>query len=291
MELLRITISKDAYIARATWAHRLATYCPELVPLAAPLYPDRGPTDALRMALGVALRPFTREFQNTAGEWSKILAVRTRGVKGMDLRIHAQLRSKDNVEYQGTLGSIFGGWPAGAPFQRTWSEGTATLYPDLVRALGDLDGLVAMGQSVLFESDLRELCQGVLEQACMPLWRGVFVLLSDEAVARATGLQTCLEHLDNGTASLARLSIDNTPANRQALARELAEGFIEQLESLTARAGHTAPYLVRLQAEYAALAERIALAETLLGVEIPCLDAQADTEMALAAAAIREEEQ
>ena len=135
-----------------------------------------------------------------------------------------------------------------------------------------------------FESDLRKLAQGLLEASCMPLWPGVLLALTPEASQAVDALQHLLGALEAGQGAVSLLSLDHTPANRQALAQELAQGFGEALGKLQEQLGYDAPMVEKIQAKYDALAAKIALAESVLGVEIDCLDAQADVELALAAA-------
>ena len=256
VDLLKLSISKDALIERGT-LHGLLTD-----PQATLLPVERGAADNVRLALSYRLKDLRNFAQG--GAQCKVLAVPTRGSKGLDIWIHVQRRSTEAVEYSSEPVCQIRGSGAGEPVTVAVSDHS---YPDLLQAIGTSTSLKEFGARHYFESDIRKLAQGLLEASCLPLWPGILLALTPEASHAIQGVRRLLEALDAGQGTVSLLSLDHTPANRQALAMELAEGFGEQLAKLTEQLGYEAPMVEKIQAKYDALASKIALAESVLGVE------------------------
>lgn len=283
MELLKISVSKDARIDKKTllMLGHVAVQSWSVEEFDGCLRDSRPPADNIRLALAYRLRDWQR-FEHY-GETCRAIATPTKGVKGLDVWVHVQTRKAESVEYSQEPVLQITGNGMSQPVTLAVSQ-SGYQYNDLVRAIGSSDSLQAFGAQHFFESDLRGLCKGLLEAACVPLWPGVLLVLTPEARERIDVLERLLSTLDVGTVTLSCLSLDNTPANREALARELAEGFTEQLEKLQERLTFTAPNYAALQTEYDALSTKIALTESVLGVEMDCLDAQVAVELGLSAA-------
>ncbi len=273
MDVLKLSISKNALIERKTLEDLLTDTEASILPMA------RGMADNVRLALAYRLKDF-RNFEHN-GAQCKVLAVPTRGSKGLDIWIHVQRRSTDTVQYSPEPVCQISGNGGTQPVQVTISDYS---YHDLLHAIGSGASLEAFGEQHYFESDIRKLAQSLLEASCLPLWPGILLALTPDAVQAIKAVERLLGALDAGLGTVSLLSLDHTPANRQALAQELAQGFGEALGKLQEQLGYDAPMVEKIQAKYDALAVKIALAESVLGVEIDCLDAQADVELALAAA-------
>jgi hypothetical protein len=282
MDLLKISITKDARIDQSTLIARLHAADIPVRDIEALLPMKRSDADNTRLAVSYTMRQY-QKFQSE-GQECRALAIPTKGGKGLDLRIHVQSRSSSDVAFTQTAICSINDGGAKAPIVCSVTQEAYRRFPDLAKALESPKRLLEFGEQYFFESDLRRLCEGLFEGDCVSLWPGLRLVLTAEARATVAALQRLLRALDAGTVNLAMLSLDNTPANREALARELGEGFSEQLEKLTERCGYTPPNVAAICKEYAALQEKLTLAEGVLGVEIPCFEAQAQLELALDAA-------
>ena len=281
MDLLKLSVSKDALIERET-LHALCLADPQVreLPLMTLLPMTRGMADNVRLAVRYRLKDF-RSFTQE-GVKCHVDATSTDGADGVDMWVHVKRRTKGSVKFTTEpVCQVIGNGKAPLAVRVT---PTGESYPDLVRAIGTAASLEEFGQKYYFESDIRKLAQGLLEASCLPLWPGILLALTPEAALAIKSLERLLEALEAGQGTVSLLSLDHTPANRAALAQELAAGFAAALAKLAERLGYPSPTTEKIQAEYDALAARIALAESVLGVEIECLDAQADVELALAAA-------
>lgn len=276
MDLLKISVSKDALIHRDTLLAHLDESAHALLPL------SRGTADNVRLALTYRLRPYRRFADGL--DTCQAIPTPTKGAKGLDIWVHVQRATRDSVEYSPEPILRITGDGGKQPVEVTVSTIGLEKYRELVRAIGSAESLQAFGEQYFFEPDIRTLAKKLLEDACLPLWPGILLCLTEEGHAQVEAVQTILGALHGGQARVSLMSLDNTPANREALARELAETFVPQLEKLTERLGYPAPNVEAVQAEYDALLQKLALAETVLGVEIDCLDAQVGVEMALGAA-------
>lgn len=276
MDLLKISVSKDAVIRRDALLAHLHETRHALLPL------SRAAADNVRLALTYRLRPYRRFADGL--DTCQAIATPTRGAKGLDIWVHVQRATRDSVEYSPEPIMRITGDGGKNPVEVTVSTIGLEKYSELVRAIGSAESLQEFGAEHFFEPDIRTLSKKLLEDACLPLWPGIMLCLTGEGHAQVQSVQAILGALDGGQARVSLMSLDNTPANREALARELAETFVPQLEKLTERLGYPAPNVEAVQAEYDALLQKLALAETVLGVEIDCLDAQVAVEMALGAA-------
>lgn len=275
MDLLKVSISKDARIAREVLWERIADDKRALNTRLCDHVPDvRNTNDSIRAALTYHCRSWKQ--QESAGAECRVVSKASDGAKGLNLRIRIE-RLPDDAEQE--IASVVGG-ANGKPVTITMTPEGRRAFPELWR-LVDVQALTEFGETHLFESDLRRLCKSALESACMPLWPGLSLVLTADGHEMVNALQTILEALDTGTVTLRSLSLDNTPANREALARELGEGMRTQLAKLHECTQYTAPNTGAIRAEYAALEAKIVLIEEVLGIELGCLDAQVALEMAL----------
>jgi hypothetical protein len=142
--------------------------------------------------------------------------------------------------------------------------------------------LVDHGQARLYDNDLRKICDRLLEPYTVGLWTGLSLILDDTGLEYVKRLQRCLNRvLCAGTVTLSTLALDMSHANRQALAQELAQEFSGQLVKIVERCAYTAPNVDAIMKSYEVVAGKIAQAETLLGIAIPCQDSQLEVETAL----------
>lgn len=286
MHLLKLTVSKDARIARDTLAERLAALQEDgaiaqaIVMQAWPA--NRQPGDALRVAASDALREF-QDFTDARGRRCKVLAAKPVGAgAGVHLHIHVQARQTDNVEYSTLVCKLDSDKPDASDKRlETTSDGRED-YPDIIDALYPPD-LLRAGTIYLYESDLRRLLQGLLESVMVPLalWPGIWLVRSD-----AAGLVSRLERafaLPRGTVQLRLIGLDTSGLTRTALADELGEQFTSQADKLTERLSYPAPNLPALERDYAALCDKLAQTEELLGCAVPCWEVLERFELALLA--------
>ena len=192
-----------------------------------------------------------------------------------------QRRGADKVAYSDLILSYTGG-NGDAPQCSVTPE--AAQYPDLVADLADLGALQAFGDAHWFDNDVRFLAQSLLEKATMPLWPGVMLLLDSAARASVADVEQLLDKMEDGRVTIRLLSLDNTPANREALARELGEHLEEQAQQILEATGYDAPNVKRCTKLYQELAAKVDQAEALLEVQIPDIwTTLAQIEMALEA--------
>ena len=266
MDLMRLSVSKNTRIRRDTLMHSagapaLAARWPEL----ASLLPVRNRANTIRVALAYKLRRW-QKFEASNGDLCCAIAKPTKGSKGLDIRVNVQRRGVDTVTYSDLVLSYTGG--AGEPV-RCEVTPEAAQYPDLVADIGDIAALEAYGQTYWFDNDIRMLAQDLLEQAYMPLWPGVTLMLDSTARDAITDLETLLAGCEDGGMTCRLLSLDNTPANREALARELGEHLEEDAHKLLEACQYTAPNVKRCTQLYTDLVAKVEQAERILEVEIP----------------------
>lgn len=280
MDLLRLSVTKDALIrktdllAQCARPHVSAHWPAASIEKALPV---RNTTDNVRVALASKARAWQR-FE-TNGQECRAVLDSTKGAKGLDLRVHVRCKDASNVEYSGLVLSITGG--AGEPITAVATDLGRRQYPDLVADLGNIPGLEAYGQQHFFDNDLRRLSQDLLGKATMALWPGVTLVLDSTARASIEALRVLLEPVFVGVVTCRLLSLDNTPANRQLLAEELAEKFQEEISALADLLTIPDPNLKRTRKLYQALEAKVQQAEAALELEIPCWDEAAALDLAL----------
>lgn len=282
MHLVRISVSKDARIQRDTALSTLTALLGKAT--TADVFPGvRGPSDAVRTAAAYALIPWRRFVHQ--GKQCEVLAKspESTSTHGLNLHIHVCERTESKVGYSALVVRLSKTQTQSTP--ETIREESAHHFPDLVAVL-DAATLVQEGQRYLYDNDLRKLLSLVLQPVAFKLWPGVSLVLQDHGVTLARDLERVLGAcLASGSLSVSLIALDMSQANREALARELAEELTPHLEKLTDRCGYTAPNSAAIQRDYEALAEKISQAETLLGVPLPLLGTQMDTETAIMALA------
>ena len=264
MDLMRLSVSKNTKIRKSDLDAR-ATLVAHRWPDIATVLPRRNDTNTVRVALASKLRAWQR-FDADNGDQCRAIATPTKGAKGLDIRVHVQRRGTDSVEYSQEILAYSGG--NGEPL-RCDVMGAAAQYPDLVADLGTIADLLHYGEAYWFDNDIRILAQTLLDQALMPLWPGVTLVLSKAGREAVRDLERLLEPCLDGSVTCRLLSLDNTPANREALARELGEHLEKQAAEILEALGYPDPNLKRCRALYTALLQKVEQAEQLLEVEIP----------------------
>lgn len=287
MHLLKLTVTKDARIDRDTLAERLAVLQDDGVIAQATVmqaWPaNRQPGDALRVAASDALRAF-QDFTDSRGRRCKALAAKPLGAgAGVHLHINVQARETNNVEYSTLVCKLDSDKPDASDKRlETTSDGRED-YPDIIDALYPPD-LLRAGERYLYESDIRRLLQGLLEAVTVPLalWPGIWLVRSD-AAELCSRLERAFT-LPRGAVRIRLIGLDTSGLTRTALAEELSEQFTGQAEKLTERLAYPAPNLPALERDYAALCDKLAQTEELLGCQVPCWEALEGFELALMAA-------
>lgn len=159
-----------------------------------------------------------------------------------------------------------------------WSE-----YGSALReAFGNPSEILRYGEENLFDSDFRAIADSMLEGHTLKLWAGVHVVLGEEAYNRVNEVSEYLSNLDEGSVRMSKLTLEDNEVNRQALAEELAEQFIDAFKDIETRAGGPGPNIDRLNDELIDISTQLSIAQEVLECTIPCEDAKADAEMALA---------
>jgi hypothetical protein len=280
MDLLRLSVKKDTRLTKTTLIGNALR--PEVMAvwesdaLCAAL-PTRNQTDNIRVALAYKARTWQR-FESDDQE-CKAMVDSTKGAKGLDLRIHVRRKDVNHVSYSDEIATIKGG--AGDPVTATVTATGSSQYPELVADLCNVPELQAFGEQHYFDNDLRRLAQELLAKVTMPLWPGVALVLDPKARVALDALQALIAGVVDGEVVCRLLSLDNTPANREALAHELGERMSAEAEEILEVLGFTDPNRKRCAKLYEALVTRVKSAEDLLDVEIPCWDVLAAVEMAL----------
>jgi len=202
---------------------------------------------------------------------------------GLNLHIHVRLCGEDSVDYSTLIARITSENSTKTP-ERIKAEG-ASQFPALLEAL-DAERLVSEGQFYLYDNDIRKMLDALLEPYTYSVWPGVSLVCQEAGFALAAQLENVFSTaLCNGSLSVSLIALEMSQANRQALARELTQELQTQLHKLTERCSYTAPNSKAITADYEALAEKISQAEHVLGVPLPLIEAQIQTESAIMALA------
>ncbi len=287
MELIRLSVTKDTLLPKV---HLATAELPDTVTslwacdtIQATL-PQRNATDTLRVALAYHAhiwQKFTRLLADgTLQECKVIIDSPKNSDKAIDYRIRVRRRDSKNVSYSDEVATIQSGTGGVVAVTDVTAEGRQ-LYPDLVASLCDISDLLSFGEQHWFANDVRRMAQDLLRQDVLPLWPGTFLALSGTATVTLDALRILLSKTSHGSATLRILSLDNTPANREALARELGEKWSEEVQEITDMLGFTDPNVKRCQRLFDALIAKVKQAEELLGIEIPIWDGLADLELSL----------
>lgn len=280
MHLVRLSITKEA-LADRTAVHCALSTMVDAETRDSAMPAARGTTDAVRTAASYALQRWQR-FEH-AGQTCKAIAKATKGAKkrGLDLHIHVQATGDTSVSYSALVARLTSKTASDTPF--LYAEDGAAVFPAIVKAL-DPHMLREHGQAHLYDNDLRKICDALLDPYAVSMWPGVSLVLTDEGVTFAHALERVLAPcLRAGSLSVSLIALDMSHANREALARDLAREWTPQLANLAERCGYTAPNVPAITREYETLAAKISQAEALLGVDVPCLEAQLTVEAALMA--------
>jgi len=236
---------------------------------------ERGTPDAMRVAIAYVLRDWSSGKGEDGTVYRAIAAAPTEQ-KGLMLSINVQVRKPDGVQYSETVCTLSG--DEGDSPQRT---GHYPL-PEFRALYEDLEPwkLKDLGTNCLFDTDLRNIAEGLLEGSVDKLWKGVWLCLGKApALEDVTTLGTLVS---TGSVTISTLTLDQSEANRLMLAEELAKEYVAKLERLTKRLALPKPNLEAIERDYMEVCIRIRNGEEMLGVKIPCLSEQVTFEEALA---------
>lgn len=286
MHLLKISIEKETYAYRNLILASLTRYgiCQSESEAQGLLPAVRAKTDACRAAAAYTLLRYQR-FYDQAGRLCKAIAKSPKNAKkkGMDIQIHVQACGDDTVEYSQLIARLYA--PHASALPELIREQAASEYAHLCIDL-EIATLIEQGQERLYDNDLRKICDRLLEPYTVGLWTGLSLVLDDTGLEYVQRVQKlCNAELSAGTVTLSTLALDMSHANRQALARELAQEFDGQLAKIIERCAYTAPNVDAIMQAYELLSAKISQAETLLGIAIPCQDSQLSAETAIMALA------
>ena len=281
MHLLKISIDTKAYARRSEVMEQLPAMdlCAQdkvssIVPAV------RSKTDACRAAANYTLLRYQR-FYDHQGRLCKAIAKSPKNAKkkGMDVQIHVQACGDETVEYTQLVAQLYA--PMASAMPELQRKDAASEYEQLCADLY-VPELIEQGQARLYHGDIRKICERLLDAYTVGVWTGLSLVLDDAGLAYIARVQRFWQyHLSAGTVTLSTLALDMSHANRQALARELAEDFTEQLSDIIERCTYTAPNVNKVMAAYETIACKIAQAATLLAIDIPCSDVQLQAETAL----------
>lgn len=277
MDLLRLSVKRETLLAIQQFLHNAAEQTLWTEDDLRKAIPQRNQTDVVRVALAWQARKWARFTHE--GQECKAMVDHTKGGKGLDVRIHVRRKDAQNVSYSDLVISIHGG--IGEPIVATATETGTIRYPGLVADLGNIAALRAFGEQHLFDNDVRRLVQGLLERRVVALWQGVSLVLQESTHVAIRACEVLLRGCAAGEVTCTLLSLDKTPANRQALARELGERYETEAADLQEALAYTDPNLKRCRKLYDDLVSRVQSAEALLEVEIPCWEVLCDVEMTL----------
>lgn len=284
LTLVRIRVSKDALMTRNEYQarlinHNLATSTEEsrdMLPGVRPV------TDAVRVALSYRMRNWQRWEQD--GKTCKAIVA---SPKGGDFapEIHVQERDTEHVRYTSRVAKIMLTGNDADGYTPIYEEGSDHARYRNIMADLDVPTLADFGQSNLFEQDMRRLIDGMLEGHVLKFWPGTYACLSEDDTQLLGRIQSLFSILAAGEVRIRPLVLDTGEANREAIAQELAdENLTPAFNDIATRCQKPGPNLELLEAEYMALYERRENAERLLGVAVPCDDAQEAAEAALSEA-------
>jgi len=212
----------------------------------------------------------------------KAIAAAPTEQKGLMLDINVQIRKADGVQYSETICTM-SAEDDGHPLRFTGKPDCAVYKTTAFRPLYDaLEpwALKDLGTAHLFDTDLRNIAEGLLEGSVDKLWKGVWLCLGDTAAFEeiaTLGTLVCA-----GSVTLSMLTLDQSEANRLMLADELAKEYLSKLERLTKRLALPKPNLEAIERDYMEVCVRIRNAEEMLGVKVPCLAEQVTFEETLA---------
>jgi len=236
---------------------------------------DRTTADAMRVAISYVLRDWS-SWKGEDGTVYKAIAAAPTEQKGLILDINVQVRKPDGVQYSQTVCRLSGD-------EKDAPERTGPYPLPEFRALyEDLEPwkLKDLGEVHLFDSDLRNIAEGLLEGSVDKLWKGVWLCLGEAAALEDVATLGTL--VSTGSVTLSTLTLDQSEANRLMLAEELAKEYLGKLERLSKRLALPRPNLEAIERDYMEVCARIRHAEEMLGVQVPCLAEQVTFEEALA---------
>ena len=275
--IVKARFSKDVRIGRNRFYGALQDTYPEQAEDLFPAVRSRG--DALRWGLTQALRAWQR-FEHSGDQCRAIAATAKTDGRGLAIDIHVQRIGQD-VDYSRKVCRLTVSRSGEASLDKGpdfWS------YRTLTDALDPAE-LIDYGQSNLFDSDLRRILDTLLDGQVLRLWPGIFVALGRAQVSAVEQAQALFHAPDAGTIRFSLLSLENSQANREALADELAQEFERAYSEIETRAEGPGPNTERLTDELMALDARRSQAERILDVTIPCDDAQTSAELSVMALA------
>ncbi len=242
---------------------------------------ERGTPDAMRVAIAYVLRDWS-SWKGDDGTVYRAIAAAPTEQKGLMLNINVQERKPDGVQYSETICTL-SAEDDGHPLRCTGSPDSVVYKTAAFRPLyEDLEPwkLKDLGTNCLFDHDLRNIAEGLLEGSVDKLWKGVWLCLGNApALEEVATLGTLVSA---GSVTLSTLTLDQSESNRLMLADELAKEYLGKFERLTKRLALPRPNLEAIEQDYMAICFRIRQAEEMLGVKIPCLSEQIAFEEVLA---------
>jgi hypothetical protein len=270
--IIRASVPRVGRIHRQVMRARLEEACGQTI--ADALMPvDRNAKDAIRRALTYRLQPI-KSLVVDRTEY-KVIHAEAKEAKSLVIDVHAQQRGQQ-VDYL-HIGSLrYNGHVV------EWTDGPAVEHFRAVVKAVEPQTILPWGRMQLFDADLRQILNDFLEGKILRLWPGVHIALNQAEHQAVLDAKALMSDLDEGDITLSMLNLEDTKANREALATELAAEFIKAFADIETRAGKVAPNVELLQAELQAWGQRKLEAEALLGVEIPVGDAHVNAELAIA---------
>jgi len=238
---------------------------------------ERSTPDAMRVAISYVLRDWS-SWRGDDGTVYRAIAAAPTEQKGLMLNINVQVRKPDGVQYSETVCTLSGDEGDGPHRVGHYP------LPEFRALYEDLEPwkLKDLGTAHLFDTDLRNIAEGLLEGSVDKLWKGVWLCLTDAPALEDVATLGTLVSV--GSVTLSTLTLDQSEANRLMLAEELAKEYLGKLERLTKRLALPKPNLEAIERDYIVVCTRIRQAEEMLGVKIPCLSEQITFEEALVSA-------
>lgn len=238
-----------------------------------------GPNNAMRCAVRYKVDSIGTWNCEQTGERCKLLIQEARKTENpVDLWIHLQTVGK-SVDYSKRLLRI-GIDPSGKPFKD--ESTTEALNPSESAAmkrleaeqLTDPDHLVAFGTDNAFNKHIRQTAETILAQGCTRIWNraGVWLTTAAEHVEKIELAKRLFSDLSAGSFTCETLSLEDSPANRQRIADELTEQYLDQLKDIEAKLEEVAPYLKKLEDDLLGIGENVVRIEKTLQVSIPVQD-------------------
>jgi hypothetical protein len=283
MHLCKVSVSKSATATRKGMQTALDALgaLGAAWQLSVELPPVRSASDAVRAAASYALHDW-RKF--THGEYvCRALAESPVGAekrRGLHLQINVVMRHHTHVDYSRPVCTLRAQKASDTPVLE--KQDAAKEFDVLVRAL-DPSTLVEHGQTTLYDGDIRRLIEACLAPCTIPFWHGVLLVVDQDAADFARRVAEQMGAVvDHGDVRVSLIALEMHDANRQALAEELAEDLSMQFQKVIERCSYDAPNRPDIHRTYDAIVARMAQAEMLLDVGIPCLDALTACEDAIA---------